>query len=200
MVQMLIWGAIEPRHPTANKRGRSPPKHLCIVTEKEIALLTNQRKNQGMNSRRSRNGRSNNNGGKRTYGGSGHNRSYESNGPEVKVRGTANQIFDKYVALARDANAAGDRIAAEGYFQHAEHYYRVYTGAMEANQARQAQQNAHNPENGGGNGSNQGAIGTDSGADGDHSEPVTATVVTTDSDELREAELSETDVAVSELN
>jgi hypothetical protein len=199
MVRMPIWGAIEPGHPNANRRGRSPPILLCFVTEKEIALLTNQRKNQGMNSRRSRNGRSNN-GGKRSYGGSGHNRSYESNGPEVKVRGTANQIFDKYVALARDANTAGDRIAAEGYFQHAEHYYRVYTGAMEANQARQAQQNAHSPDNGGGNGSNHGAVGADSGDDGDHSEPVTATVVKTDSNELREAELSETDVAVSEPN
>ncbi len=149
-----------------------------------------------MNSRRSRNGR-NNNGGKRSYGGSGHNRSYESNGPEVKVRGTANQIFDKYVALARDATAAGDRIAAEGYFQHAEHYYRVYTGAMEANQARQAQQNARSTDgdNGSGNGSDH-----DVGGNGSNdSEPKTV-VVGPESADLREAELSETDVARSEPN
>lgn len=148
-----------------------------------------------MNSRRSRNGR---NGGKRSYG-SGQNRSYESNGPDVKVRGTANQIFDKYVALARDATVAGDRIAAEGYFQFAEHYFRVYTGAMETNQARQNQpqnQNARNPDNGTapGNGSGNGA-----GNGGDHEEQ-TATPVATESTDLRETELSETDVARSEPN
>lgn len=53
------------------------------------------------------------------------NRSYDSNGPDVRVRGTANQVFDKYQTLARDAQASGDRIAAENYLQHAEHYYRI---------------------------------------------------------------------------
>ncbi len=47
--------------------------------------------------------------------------SIESNGPEVKVRGTAQQVQEKYLALARDAFSSGDRIAAEGYFQYAEH-------------------------------------------------------------------------------
>jgi len=51
--------------------------------------------------------------------------SFESSGPEAKIRGTAQQVQDKYLAMARDAFSAGDRIAAEGYFQHAEHYYRV---------------------------------------------------------------------------
>lgn len=82
----------------------------------------------GMNPRRHRNGR--NNGGKRSFGPS-NNRSYESNGPDVKVRGTANQIFDKYLALARDATVAGDRISAEAYYQHAEHYYRMFTGTID---------------------------------------------------------------------
>ena len=50
--------------------------------------------------------------------------SIESNGPEVKVRGTAQQVQEKYLALARDAFSSGDRIAAEGYFQFAEHYHR----------------------------------------------------------------------------
>jgi len=49
----------------------------------------------------------------------------ESSGPEVKIRGSAQQILDKYLALARDASSAGDRIASEGYFQHAEHYHRI---------------------------------------------------------------------------
>ena len=56
---------------------------------------------------------------------SGKNRNYESSGPESKVRGSAQQILDKYLALARDAMSSGDRIAAEGYLQHAEHYYRI---------------------------------------------------------------------------
>ncbi len=53
------------------------------------------------------------------------NRSYDSNGPDVRVRGTANQVFEKYQTLARDAQSSGDRIAAENYLQHAEHYYRI---------------------------------------------------------------------------
>ena len=50
---------------------------------------------------------------------------FDSNGPDVRVRGNAYQVFEKYQALARDASSAGDRIAAENYYQHAEHYYRI---------------------------------------------------------------------------
>ncbi len=50
---------------------------------------------------------------------------FESNGPDVKIRGTAQQVLERYLALARDATSAGDRVAAEGYFQHAEHYFRL---------------------------------------------------------------------------
>lgn len=59
--------------------------------------------------------------------GPAHHRSHtlDSNGPDVKVRGSPSQIIEKYLALARDATATGDRVAAEGYLQHAEHYYRV---------------------------------------------------------------------------
>ena len=53
------------------------------------------------------------------------NRSYDSNGPDVRVRGTASQVFDKYQALARDAMSAGDRVMADNYLQHGEHYYRI---------------------------------------------------------------------------
>lgn len=53
------------------------------------------------------------------------NRAFDSNGPDVRIRGTANQIYDKYLALARDASSAGDRVKAENYLQHAEHYFRV---------------------------------------------------------------------------
>ncbi len=60
---------------------------------------------------------------------------FDSSGPDVKVRGSASQVLEKYLAMARDATAAGDRIAAENYFQHAEHYYRI----LSANAAQNAQ-------------------------------------------------------------
>ena len=59
------------------------------------------------------------------------NRSMESNGPDVKVRGTAKQIFDKYESLARDATSSGNRVKAENFRQHAEHYLRI-VNAIEA--------------------------------------------------------------------
>src|SRR3954452_6996085 len=58
-------------------------------------------------------------------------RSYESNGPDVKIRGTAQHIADKYAQLARDAQSSGDPVAAENYLQHAEHYYRIIAAAQE---------------------------------------------------------------------
>jgi len=57
-------------------------------------------------------------------------RTYESNGPDVKVRGTALHVAEKYVQLARDAQSSGDRIQAENYLQHAEHYYRIVSAAQ----------------------------------------------------------------------
>jgi hypothetical protein len=59
------------------------------------------------------------------------NRFYESNGPNVKVRGPASLIAEKYQQLARDAQTFGDLIAAEGYLQHAEHYNRLFAAAQE---------------------------------------------------------------------
>ncbi|MHA6289031.1 DUF4167 domain-containing protein [Maricaulis sp. CAU 1757] len=58
------------------------------------------------------------------------NRSYESNGPEVKIRGNAAQIYDKYLQLARDASSSGDRVRAENLYQHAEHYLRIVQANM----------------------------------------------------------------------
>lgn len=57
-------------------------------------------------------------------------RSYESNGPDVKIRGNAQHIAEKYTTLARDASAAGDRVVAENYLQHAEHYGRIVAAAQ----------------------------------------------------------------------
>lgn len=57
-------------------------------------------------------------------------RNYESNGPDVKIRGNAQHIAEKYTALARDAQSAGDRVMAENYLQHAEHYNRIIMAAQ----------------------------------------------------------------------
>lgn len=68
------------------------------------------------------------------------NRVYESAGPEGKVRGTPQQIIDKYQALARDAQLSGDRVTAENFLQHAEHYARILISVQEAQGERHGQQ------------------------------------------------------------
>ena len=72
----------------------------------------------------------------------GRGSTFESNGPEGKIRGTAFQVIEKYQALAQDALSAGDRIGAENFFQHAEHYYRV----VAANGWDQRGQRQHNQQ------------------------------------------------------
>ncbi|PRD40932.1 DUF4167 domain-containing protein [Phyllobacterium phragmitis] len=57
-------------------------------------------------------------------------RNYESNGPDVKIRGNAQHVAEKYTTLARDAQASGDRVIAENYLQHAEHYNRIIMAAQ----------------------------------------------------------------------
>jgi hypothetical protein len=61
-------------------------------------------------------------------------RSFESNGPDVKIRGTAHHIGEKYLQLARDAQSSGDPVMAESYLQHAEHYFRLIAAAQQAQQ------------------------------------------------------------------
>ena len=106
---------------------------------------------QGHNSKRSR-GRS---GGRRN--GSPRHQSFDSNGPSIRIRGNAHQVYEKYLQLARDANVAGDRITAENMYQHAEHYYRLINVEDGDSQRqhrgdgadqRQNQRNAQNGPNG----------------------------------------------------
>lgn len=93
----------------------------------------------GQNRRmRGRNNNNNNNSGNRKSP-NPLQRSYESNGPDVKVRGTAQHVAEKYLQLARDAQSSGDTVAAESYFQYAEHYYRILLAAQE----QMAQQFGH---------------------------------------------------------
>ena len=80
------------------------------------------------------------------------NRVFDSSGPEGKVRGTPQQIVDKYNQLTRDAQLAGDRVAAESFQQHAEHYLRMLAEAQREQEAKQAQHQANQQNNqGGGN-------------------------------------------------
>lgn len=66
----------------------------------------------------------------RKSGGNPGNRPHESNGPEVKIRGTAAQIHEKYLQYARDAQSSGDRVRYENLMQHAEHYFRILAATM----------------------------------------------------------------------
>lgn len=76
------------------------------------------------------------------------NRTFDSSGPEIKIRGSAAHVYDKYLQMARDANTAGDRVMAENYLQHAEHYFRILRDAqIQQQQYQQNQQNNH--QNGG---------------------------------------------------
>jgi hypothetical protein len=59
---------------------------------------------------------------------------FDSNGPNIKIRGSAHQILQRYLTLAREAAIGGDRIAAENFYQHAEHYLRVAKASREGNQ------------------------------------------------------------------
>lgn len=104
----------------------------------------------GQQNKRGR-GRGNNNGG----GGNNNNnnfnrkgsnpltRTYDSSGPDVKIRGTAQHIAEKYSALARDAQSSGDRVMAENYLQHAEHYNRIIAAAQAQMQERYQRDDRH---------------------------------------------------------
>ena len=93
----------------------------------------NNKRGRGRNNRRpgggGGGGSHNNNG-----GGNSVNRVYESNGPDVKVRGTAQTVAEKYMQLGRDAQSSGDNVMAESYFQFSEHYFRVMAAAQPVGQ------------------------------------------------------------------
>ena len=96
------------------------------------------------------------------------NRTFDSTGPEIKIRGSASHVYEKYLQLARDANSAGDRVAAENYLQHAEHYWRI----MAANQPQQPYQqhpvNGSQPSGNGRDPAQNGSAPSFSLADGSH--------------------------------
>jgi Domain of unknown function (DUF4167) len=111
----------------------------------------------GQNNKRMRN-RNNNNNNNNRRGQNPLTRVFESNGPDIKIRGTASHVAEKYVQLARDARSSGDPVAAENYYQHAEHYFRIIAAAQE--QLRQNQQQPPRVDN-------NNDVATDEGDDDD---------------------------------
>ena len=99
-----------------------------------------QQQNRRMRGRNNGGGNNNNNNNNNRKGPNPLTRNYESNGPDVKIRGSAQQIAEKYAQLARDAHSSGDRVMAENYLQHAEHYNRIIAAA----QAQMPIQNVQN--------------------------------------------------------
>jgi hypothetical protein len=90
----------------------------------------------GQQNKRGRGRSGNNGGGGNRKGQNPLSRTYDSSGPDVKVRGTAQHVAEKYMNLARDAQSSGDRVMAENYLQHAEHYNRIIMTAQAQMQER----------------------------------------------------------------
>src|SRR4030081_2694783 len=103
------------------------------------------RNGQNNNKRmRNRNNNNNNNNNNNRRGQNPMTRVFESNGPDIKIRGTASHVAEKYVQLARDARSSGDPVAAENYYQHAEHYFRLIAAAQEQFRQNQPQPRTEN--------------------------------------------------------
>lgn len=102
-------------------------------------MRNGQNNNKRMRNNNNRNNHGHNNNNNRR-GQNPMTRVYESNGPEIKIRGTASHLAEKYVQLARDAQGSGDPVAAENYYQHAEHYFRIIAAAQEQFRQNQPQQ------------------------------------------------------------
>src|ERR1700751_1888991 len=99
-------------------------------------MRNGQNNNKRMRNRNNNNNNNNNN----RRGQNPMTRVFESNGPDIKIRGTASHVAEKYVQLARDARSSGDPVAADNYYQHAEHYFRLISAAQEQFRQNQPQQ------------------------------------------------------------
>jgi len=102
------------------------------------------RNGQNQNKRMRNRNNNNRNDGNRGRGQNPMTRVFESNGPDIKIRGTASHVAEKYVQLARDARSSGDPVAAENYYQHAEHYFRLIAAAQEQFRQNQPQPRTEN--------------------------------------------------------
>jgi Domain of unknown function (DUF4167) len=152
-------------------------RHGQTANRKVLRQLMNIKRMRGRNNHRGGGG----GGGMRHHSGNtplNRNHVFDSNGPDLRIRGTSQQLFERYLQLGRDATSAGDRVMAESYFQHAEHYFRILNAMNQAAQQSQPAHGGQNPSNPGGNG--QGGNGQrrngpeGNGAYGDESEQAEA--------------------------
>ena len=119
----------------------------CAHSGSQEGLIVKRSRRGGRRPQHGGNGGGGGGGGSSNSGGGFNpNRTYDSSGPEVKIRGSASHVYEKYLQLARDANSGGDRVMAENYLQHAEHYYRIMAAAAAQQAQYAAQQAAQNPQ------------------------------------------------------
>ena len=112
---------------------RVPPRSPPVATGKRDDISMNIKRMRGRGHRPGGSGSGGGGGGggapRHHAGGGGvplnRNHVFDSSGPDLRIRGTAQQLFEKYLQLGRDATSGGDRVMAESYFQHAEHYFRI---------------------------------------------------------------------------
>jgi len=111
--------------------------HAAAYCETADIAPMNMKRMRGRNHRHGGGGGGGGGGGQYRQGGHqpmNRNHVFDSNGPDMRLRGTAQQLFEKYLQLGRDATGAGDRVMAESYFQHAEHYFRILNAMSQAQQ------------------------------------------------------------------
>ena len=145
--------------------GGNPPdaRGTSYVPERHgPGLPTGKRDGNSMNNMKRMRGRGHRPGGGGGGGGGGpirhhspgniplnRNHVFDSSGPDIRVRGTSQQLFEKYLQLGRDATSSGDRVMAESYFQHAEHYFRILNAMNQAvQQNQQGNGGGQNPQQG----------------------------------------------------
>ncbi len=133
-------GVIPDNHYGNRRDGQTAPRSRAAPVTGNRKVLRQLMNMKRMRGRHNRSGGSNGGSVRHNNGQIPLNRNhvFDSNGPDLRVRGTAQQLFEKYLQLGRDASSTGDRVMAEAYFQHAEHYFRILNAMTQA--AQQSQQ------------------------------------------------------------
>nr|WP_256138049.1 DUF4167 domain-containing protein [Komagataeibacter swingsii] len=139
-MQGSVSGVIPDNHYGNRRDGQTAPRSRAAPATGNRKVLRQLMNMKRMRGRHNRSGGSNGGSVRHNNGQIPLNRNhvFDSNGPDLRVRGTAQQLFEKYLQLGRDASSTGDRVMAEAYFQHAEHYFRILNAMTQA--AQQSQQ------------------------------------------------------------
>lgn len=139
-MQGSVSGVIPDNHYGNRRDGQTAPRSRAAPATGNRKVLRQLMNMKRMRGRHNRSGGSNGGSVRHNNGQIPLNRNhvFDSNGPDLRVRGTAQQLFEKYLQLGSDASSTGDRVMAEAYFQHAEHYFRILNAMTQA--AQQSQQ------------------------------------------------------------